>query len=558
MENLHCYTDLHLHLEGSISLSSARALAKLQNIALPEDDAELIKNLRVDDDCADLNEFLAKFVLPDSLLQTKEGLQMATENLLRELKEDGLIYAEIRFAPQRERLPAEDAIEAVLAGIRNSDIYANCILSCMRGDTKQRNTETVTLAAKYLGKGVCAVDLAGAEGIYPTQDYEYIFELAKKLGVPYTIHAGEADGPESVKTAVSFGTKRIGHGVRAAEAEDALALLRDNGVTLELCPSSNLRTKIYTDIADYPIRKLMEYGIPVTVNTDDMSVIGTDIQTEYALLTETFGFSKDEIHTLLMNSVKASFADAELKEKLKQMIDADMGYTDQRKRIGIIAALPCEIEILKSNVQDQRVEKLAGSDFTVGTAGSYDVVIAQCGMGKVSAAACAQAMITRFQPDVIINTGCAGALADSLHVGDIVVAEKTVEWDLDTIDIGNPRGYVSALGKVEMTADEELSQKILAVIGSSARVTRGLIVSGDQFVDKQEQRRMILSAFPGALCAEMEGAAIGHVCQQNSVPFCVIRCISDNANGDSGVEFSAFSAIAGEKSAKYLLQMLNN
>ena len=327
---LNCYTGLHLHLDGSISLNSARELASLQDIDLPEDDASVIEMLCADEDCADLNEFLGKFELPTQLLQTKEALQMATENLLEELKEDGVIYAEIRFAPQlhtQKTLSIEGAVQAVLDGIANSEIDANCILCCMRGEgNEQQNIETVRIAANYLDKGVCAIDLAGAEALYPTKNFDYIFALAKELGVPFSIHAGEADGPESVKAAIGFGAVRVGHGVRSLESEEVVNLLQENQIPLELCPSSNLRTKIYADIADYPLEALQERGIRVTVNTDDMAVVGTDIKTEFSLLADTFNLSKDDIRELLYTSVDASFADSLLKEKLKNVIDTDMGY----------------------------------------------------------------------------------------------------------------------------------------------------------------------------------------------------------------------------------------
>ena len=234
------------------------------------------------------------------------------------------------------------------------------------------------------------------------------------------------------------------------------------------------------------------------------------------------------------------------------------GCGQKREKIGIIAAMECEIDILRDRIDNPKIDTIAGTDYYSGTIGNYDVIIMQCGMGKVSAALGAQAMITHYEPDYIINTGCAGALSSDLDVGDIVVATKTVEWDLDTIDIGNPRGYVTALDQIEMDADKVLSDRIVNAIDEGVNIKTGLVVSGDQFVDKPEQRELILTSFPEALCAEMEGAAIGHVCCQNKVPFCIIRCISDNANGDSGVNFAEFSESAGEKSAGYLLNMFDD
>ncbi len=237
--------------------------------------------------------------------------------------------------------------------------------------------------------------------------------------------------------------------------------------------------------------------------------------------------------------------------------NTNTGESSSRTKIGIIAAMPCEIELISNSLENKSVEIIAGTEYYSGEIGNYDVILMQCGMGKVSAGAGAQAMITAYHPDYIINTGCAGALSQALNVGDIVIADHTIEWDLDTIDIGNPRGYVTALDKIEMTADEDLSDKIIAVFDDNENITRGLIVSGDQFVSKDEQRELILSAFPDALCTEMEGAAIGHVCEQNQVPFCIIRCMSDNANGNSGVNFAEFSKEAGQKSASYLIKFLN-
>ena len=228
----------------------------------------------------------------------------------------------------------------------------------------------------------------------------------------------------------------------------------------------------------------------------------------------------------------------------------------EKSRVGIIAALSTEVEALKNELLDKTEEEIAGTKYYLGAIGDYEVVLMQCGMGKVSAASGAQAMISEYHPDYIINTGCAGALDKGLRIGDVVIATETVEWDLDTMALGNPRGYVSALDKVFMDADKEIGDIIAGNVSESVRVIRGLVVSGDQFVSKDEQRSIIFGAFPDALCAEMEGAAIGHVCTQNNIPFCIVRSMSDTADGDSGIDFAEYSAKAGEKSAKILLNML--
>lgn len=226
------------------------------------------------------------------------------------------------------------------------------------------------------------------------------------------------------------------------------------------------------------------------------------------------------------------------------------------RKIGIIAAMETEMLHLKKEIAGLQTEVIAGTEYYTGKIGKYEVVLIQCGIGKVSAALGAQAMILRYQPDCIINTGCAGAMAGDLRIGDMVISEFTVEWDMDLLALGLPRGYISAVDQVHMKADEKLADWIGTAVPADMHLRRGLVVSGDQFVSRKEQRDTILEAFPETLCAEMEGGAIGHVCAQNHVPFCVVRCMSDTADGDSEVNFAAFVQEAGEKSADILLRLL--
>lgn len=231
---------------------------------------------------------------------------------------------------------------------------------------------------------------------------------------------------------------------------------------------------------------------------------------------------------------------------------------EKKVTVAVISAMQSEMESLKTEITNCKTENIANKEVYIGEIGDYNVVLMECGIGKVSAAAGAQALITKFNPDYVINTGCAGAISKDLDIGDIVISEKTVEWDLDMISLGYPRGYVSSLDRVEMIADTELSQMIRKAITDDTRVLTGCVVSGDQFVDKEEQREIIIDAFPDALCAEMEGAAVGHVCVENGVPFCVIRAMSDTADHNSSVNFAEFSATAGKKSAAILISMLKN
>lgn len=223
--------------------------------------------------------------------------------------------------------------------------------------------------------------------------------------------------------------------------------------------------------------------------------------------------------------------------------------------IGIIAALDEEVRLLNEALQEAQTVRVGGLETRVGRLGDQEVAILRCGVGKVGAAAAAQAILSAFDPAAVINTGCAGALAPGLGVGDVVLAAETAEWDMDTTALGDPRGYITGMDRIRMEADAALRACLRRSIPSGTKVVEGLIVSGDAFISTPAQRQLILDAFPDALCAEMEGAAVGHVCAANGVPFCVIRTMSDTADGGSVTDFPAFCKQAGAASAAVLLTM---
>ena len=326
-EKLHCFVDLHLHLDGAISLASARTLARMQGITIPESDEGVLAQLRVGKQCKDLTEFLQKFAFPCSLLQTKEAITFAVRNLLAELKVQGVMYAELRFAPQKctdGGLSQEEVVVAAIDGLHNASIPAQLILCCMRGeDNEAENEETIAVAKKFLGKGVCAVDLAGAEKPFPTKNYVNLFAIAKRQGVPFVIHAGEGDGAQSVRAALDMGACRIGHGVRAAEDMTVVRHLAEQKVPLEICPTSNVCTATVARVVDLPIPLFLEHGVTVTINTDDPSVEGTDIRTEYRKIRDAFGFDREQIKQFLRNGVSASFADEIQKAEMLAEIEKE-------------------------------------------------------------------------------------------------------------------------------------------------------------------------------------------------------------------------------------------
>ena len=323
------YIDLHLHLDGSLPAETILKLAERSGVELPADSPETLRPfLSVEDNCQSLNEYLEKFDLPIAVLQTEECLELAAYELLTDLNRRGVVYTEIRFAPGSHcarGLSQEQVIESVLSGMNRAmgelPIRAQLIACCMRGkDNFQTNKETVLAAKQFLGAGVCCIDLAGAEAIFPTEDFAALFAFAREQDVPYIIHAGEAAGCESVRAALKFGAKRIGHGVAAAADAALMDQLREEQIPLEVCVTSNVQTKAVPCLEQHPIRRLMEYGVPVTVNTDNMTVSNTDMAKEISLLRTAFSFTEEEIHRLQANAVNAAFLTETEKENLRETL----------------------------------------------------------------------------------------------------------------------------------------------------------------------------------------------------------------------------------------------
>ena len=327
-QKINKYIDLHCHLDGSITLDIAKKLAELQNITLPtNNDTELEALLSVPDDCENLNDFLKCFDLPLSLMQTPEGLTETVRLVAENIQSQGVIYAEFRFAPQLhldKGMTQEDSIIAALEGIKQTSLKVNLILCFMRGNNNdEENEETLELAKKYLvdDGGVVALDLAGAEASYPTSKYKSLFAKAKEYGIPFTIHAGEAAGAESVKNAIEFGANRIGHGDRAYENASVVEELKNKSIPLEMCPSSTRLTHALEDMSKYPFMDFLEQGLKVTLNTDDMGIERTNIEKEFDYMEKNFNLTYEQEKIILLNSVEAAFTTDEVKAKLKKELD---------------------------------------------------------------------------------------------------------------------------------------------------------------------------------------------------------------------------------------------
>lgn len=316
--------ELHLHLDGSLRAETVWELAKKQGIEIPADSVEEVREkMEVPEDCKTLEEYLERFALPTMVLQTEEAMERAAFEMVETLAQEGVTYAEVRFAPQlhvQRGLTQAEVVEAAIHGTRRGmeqypGIRVGLILCCMRGDTNEEmNMETVETARKYLGDMVCAVDIAGAESLFPTKMFGPLFDKVREYHLPMTIHAGEADGPESIKTALAFGAKRIGHGVAAIEDPELMRRLAEEKITLEVCITSNYHTKEVPSIEAHPFRRLFDAGIRVTLNSDNMTCSRVNILTELDILRNVFGFTEAEIDQIMQYSYEARFLRDYIKE----------------------------------------------------------------------------------------------------------------------------------------------------------------------------------------------------------------------------------------------------
>ena len=319
--------DLHVHLDGSIPLPAAAQLAA--DAGLDFSLAELQKKMQVPAHCQDLNQYLATFELPLKLMQSAQGIRTVAKAFHEQLDAEGILYAEPRFAPgslTAGGLSQQEVLEAALAG--RADFYAEhpqsalhtaYIICAMRGTgeaLKHKNEESIDLAAAYLGNGVVAADLAGAEALFATENFSSLFAEAQRKDVPFTIHAGEAAGPESIKAALRLGAQRIGHGVRSLEDAGVIQDLKATKVALEICPTSNLQTRIFESIERFPLEQLLDAGLTVTINTDNMTVSNTTLSHEFELLQQHCGLDKNTARELAENAARAVFSDSSEKDRL--------------------------------------------------------------------------------------------------------------------------------------------------------------------------------------------------------------------------------------------------
>lgn len=310
--------DLHCHLDGSLTQACLCELSG-REVAVSE--------LQVSDDCQNLAEYLEKFDLPLQYLQTAEGLWKASKAFLMDLKKDNIAYVEVRFAPLlsvNEHLNCKQVMEAVLTGLEDAkkecQILYNVIACAMRHHAIEDSLQMMKDCREFLGQGLCALDLAGNEAAFPMENFRELFAEAKKMGYPFTLHAGECGRVENVIESVKAGAKRIGHGIALTGNPEAIQFCKERKIAIEMCPISNMQTKAVSCKEDYPIREFLDAGLRVTLNTDNRMVSNSTIAKEMEFVQINYGITDQELCRMTENAIEASFAKDEVKQILwKQM-----------------------------------------------------------------------------------------------------------------------------------------------------------------------------------------------------------------------------------------------
>ncbi len=341
-------TDLHCHLDGSLRLATILDLAQKDGVRLPADAPEgLAKAIHQGEVCGSLEDYLTAFDITLSVLQTEQGLYRAAYELAVDAAAENVRYLEVRYSPvlhEQRGLKLTAIIEAVLEGLRvakrETGIKGGVIVCGLRNQSPKESVRLAELSVAYKNKGVKGFDLAGAEYNFPAKDHKEAFQLILKNNVNCTCHAGEAYGPESIAQALHYnGAHRIGHGTRLREDGDLLNYVNDHRIPIEACLSSNVQTGAVPDVASHPLKFYFDYGLRVTVNTDNRLITDTTVTKELWLAHKHLGLSLEDVCTILVSGFKSAFLPFREKQDLLAQVNREIADVVSRfHRVESLAA----------------------------------------------------------------------------------------------------------------------------------------------------------------------------------------------------------------------------
>lgn len=318
--------ELHCHLDTGLRVETVADIARETGQPLPE---PLRDALTAPDGSQDLADVLSRVGLQVGVMQRPQDITRVARELVEDLASDGVVYAEVRFAPQlhtRLGLGLQQVLDAARAGLSAGaerwGVELRVILCCLRHQTSAESLAVAELAAANTD-AVCALDLAGDEGGHPAAEtHRAAFDRAGKAGLHRTVHAGENGGPERVREALDvLGAERIGHGVRVLGDAGLLDRLQAESISLDMCPRSNVLTRAVPDLASHPIDRLRRRGLRVTVSTDGRTLCGTTLTGEFERLAGQFGWGLREFGECQRNAARAAFVSEDVRARLLDRLE---------------------------------------------------------------------------------------------------------------------------------------------------------------------------------------------------------------------------------------------
>lgn len=325
-------TDLHVHLDGSLRPDTLIELAHEYHRPLPAEDTESLREHMYVRDARNLVDYLARFDITLSVLQTADALDRVAYELAEDAARENVRYMEVRYSPvlnTREGLSLHEVVEASLRGLNRAaqdlDIRASIIICALRQMSPETSVELARLAADFKDRGVVAFDLAGPEYDHPPKKHAEAFRVAGYANLGITVHAGEAFGPDSIRQALhDCGANRIGHGTRLYEDAELMRYVNDFRIPLEICLTSNVQTRVVDSLAAHPARKYFNHGLVITLNTDNRLMSGTTVTDEYARAHEQLGFGWSELTAIARMGFESAFLPWPAKRTLLEEVDAEL------------------------------------------------------------------------------------------------------------------------------------------------------------------------------------------------------------------------------------------
>ena len=326
-------TDLHCHLDGSLRLRTLLELAEQQGVKLPSDTEQgLAKAMKLGEAHGSLEDYLKGFDITLSVMQTEDALYRTAYELAIDAAAENCRLLEVRYSPVlhlskglKPTVVVESVLEGLRAAQRETGIIAGVLVCGIRNMSPEISLRLAELSVAYKNRGVLGFDLAGAEHGNPAKDHQEAFQLILNNNINCTVHAGEAYGPPSIAQAIHYcGAHRIGHGVRLREDGDLLNYVNDHRIPLECCPSSNVQTGSVNDLASHPFKFYLDFGIRVTVNTDNRLITNTTVTKELGVLAKQFGLNVKDIRNILVGGFKSAFLTFHDRAQLVRKVQNEM------------------------------------------------------------------------------------------------------------------------------------------------------------------------------------------------------------------------------------------